>query len=80
MLGAVRNPLVPGVVELVPGWLLEFTSEGGCDDDIGTAFSPLTTGPNSDPFPYVPILEMSSPELPGTFLGILFLADSPSRI
>ena len=76
MLGVVRNPLVPGVVELVPGWLLEFTSEA---DDIGPAFSPLTTGPNSDPFPYVPILEVSSPGLLGKCLGILFLADSPSR-
>lgn len=80
MLGVVRKPLVPGDVELVPGWLLEFTCEGGCDDDIGPAFSPLTTGPNSDTFPCVPILEVSSPELPGTCLGILFLADSPSNI
>jgi len=80
MLGVVRNPLVPGVVELVPGWLLGFTREGSCGDDIGPVLSPLTMGPNSDPLPYVPVLELSSPELPGTCLGMLFLADSLSNI
>lgn len=76
MQGVVRNPLVPGVVELVPGWLLELTTEGACDKDIGPAFSP---GPNSDPLPCVLAPEVSSPE-PGTCLGTFFLTDSLSNI
>lgn len=71
MLGVVRNALVPGVVELVPGRLLEFTCEEDCDDDPCPGFSQFTIGPNIDPFAYVPTLELSSPELPGTCLGML---------